>query len=143
MSAQRRDTVFSPAMPRWLPAVVVIGALGVASLAFGALFFPRTLLASSEHMNGAATGWARYAAAYSAALAASLLFLLAVGARRLLGAVLVQAAFVELLLALVGIANRRWEQIGADIVLIVAFVVCASVLLRQPVWRLTTWREES
>lgn len=54
--------------PRWVAAVVIVGALGVMSLAYAGLFSPSTLLAAGQHMNEAAKDWARYAAAYSASL---------------------------------------------------------------------------
>jgi hypothetical protein len=128
-------------LPLWLTVIVILGALGVISLAFGALFFPKTLLASGQQMNAAARVWARYAAAYSAALSISMVVLLAVRARWLLAGVLVQAAFAELLLAVVGVTDRRWDQIGADIVLAVAFIACASHLFGGPAWRPGAWRE--
>ncbi|HZT96911.1 MAG TPA: hypothetical protein VFB34_08750 [Chloroflexota bacterium] len=130
-------------LPRWLPPVVILGALGVGSLAFGALFAPQTLLASGQHMTEAARVWSRYAAAYSFTLCLTILFLLAIRARRLLAGVLVQATFAELILVIVAIANKRWEQIPADIVLAVVFVASAFVLFGQPVWHLAAWRDDS
>jgi hypothetical protein len=122
--------------------VVIVCALGVGSLAFGALFAPQTLLASGQHMTEAARVYARYAAAYSAALCLAILFLLALRTRRLLAGVLLQATLAELLLVIVAVANKRWEQIPADIILAVAFAACASALLGQPLWHLSAWREQ-
>lgn len=48
-------------LPWWLAAILVLGALGVLSLAYGALLAPKTLLGAGQHMNGAARVWARYA----------------------------------------------------------------------------------
>jgi len=132
-----------PRLPRWLPPIVILGALGVGSLAFGALFAPQTLLASGQHMTHAARVWSRYAAAYSLTLCLTLLFLLAIRARRLLAGVLVQATLAELLLAIVAVANKRWEQIPADILLAAAFVVSAYVLFGQPFWHLAAWRDDT
>jgi hypothetical protein len=118
----------------------VVGALGVASLAFGALFFPKTLLASGQHMTAAAKVWARYAAAYSIALSLTMLTFLAVGATRALAGVLAQAALAELLLAVVAAIDKRWEQVPANLVLIALFIACGSSLRGQRLWRLAAWR---
>lgn len=118
--------------PLWLYVVVVIGALGVLSLAYAALFSPATLLASGQQMTAAVRVWARYAAVYNLALGAALLVPLAIRAWRVLAGTLIQAAFAEALLGIVGIVDHRWEQIAADIVLIVAFLLCARRLHRAP-----------
>ena len=39
--------------PWWLYAGVIIGALGVVSLAYGALVSPATILATGQHVTGA------------------------------------------------------------------------------------------
>lgn len=127
--------------PWWVTAIVIIGALGVLSLAYGALVSPTTLLASGQHMNSAAHVWARYAAAYSLSLGLALLALAAIRARRILAGVLVQAALAELLLGVVGAADHRWEQVAADVILLAAFLLCASRLFGQPPWRLAAWQD--
>jgi hypothetical protein len=94
-------------------------------------------------MNAAAHAWARYAAAYNVALGVALLALLAIGARRILAGTLVQAAFAEVLLAVVAITDHRWEQIPADIILLAAFLLSASRLFGQPPWQAAAWRDAS
>lgn len=131
------------AFPWWVVFLIVLGALGVASLAIGALFAPQTLLSSGQPMTEAVRVWARYAAAYSVALSLTLLALLAVRARRILAGVLLQAAFAEFLLAIVAIVNQRWEQIPADILLAAVFVICAGRLFGQAPWHAAVWREPS
>lgn len=115
-------------IPLWAAAVVVIGALGVASLSYAALFSPATMLAHGQQMTEGARTWARYAAAYDIALAVAMVGLLIARAYRMLAGTLIQAAFAEGLLAVVGFANHRWEQIPADIILIVAFALAARKL---------------
>ena len=58
--------------PWWLYAGVIIGALGVVSLAYGALVSPATILGAGQHVTDATRVYARYAAAYDIALAAAL-----------------------------------------------------------------------
>lgn len=127
--------------PWWVTVIVIIGALGVLSLTVGALFGPQTVLAPGQHMNAAAHVWARYAAAYNVALGMALLALLAIRARRILAGTLVQAAFAEVLLAVVAIIDHRWEQIPADIILLIAFVLSATRLFGQSPWRAAAWRD--
>ena len=100
------------------------------SLAYAALFAPATMLATGQHSTAGAQVWARYAAAYNIALGAALLVPLVIGAWRVLAGTLIQAAFAETLLGVVGITDHRWEQVAADIILVAAFLVCARRLHR-------------
>lgn len=129
--------------PWWMTIILVLGALGVLSLAYGALLAPQTLLAAGQHMNGAAHVWARYAAVYALALGVTLLALIAIRSRRILAGVLVQAALAELLLGVVGIVERRWEQVAADVILVAVFFGCATWLFGQPPWQAAAWRDSS
>ena len=89
-----------------MTTLLVLGAFGVLSLAYGALISPQTLLGAGQHMNDAAHVWARYAAAYALALGLTLLAFLVARAWRMLAGVLIQAALAELLLGVVGSARR-------------------------------------
>ncbi len=117
--------------PLWLYLVVIIGALGVLSLAYSALFSPATMLTSGQQLSDSARTWAHYSAPYIIALGAALLVPLAIRAWRVLTGILVQAAFAEVMLGIVGIATHRWDQVAADVVLIVAFLLCARWLHRS------------
>lgn len=128
-------------LPWWLATLLVLGALGVLSLAYGALASPKTLLGAGQQMNGAADVWARYAAAYALALGLTLLALIAARAGRILAGVLMQAALAEVLLGVVGIADRRWGQVAADAVLVAVFLLGAFWLFGKPPWRLAAWRD--
>jgi hypothetical protein len=111
--------------PLWVSTVVIIGALGVASLTYGAMFGPQTILGHGEQMNAAARVWAHYAAAYDLPLAIALVTFLAMRAYRMLTGTLMQAVGAEALLAIAGAANHRWEQIPADVVIIAGFTLVA------------------
>jgi hypothetical protein len=111
--------------PLWVSALVIIGALGVASLTYGALFGPQTILGHGQQMNAAARVWAHYAAAYNLPLAIALVTFLAMRAYRMLTGTLIQAVGAEVLLAIAGAANHRWEQIPADVVIIAGFILVA------------------
>jgi hypothetical protein len=117
--------------PLWLYVVVIIGALGVLSLAYSALFSPATMLTSGQQLSDSARTWAHYSAPYIIALSAALLVPLAIHAWRVLTGILVQAAFAEVMLGVVGIATHRWDQVAADVVLIAAFLLCARWLHRS------------
>lgn len=114
--------------PWWLYVVVIVGALGVLSLAYSALFSPATMLTSGQQLSDSARTWAHYSAPYIIALGAALLVPLAIRAWRVLTGILVQAAFAEVMLGIVGIATHRWDQVAADVVLIAAFLLCARWL---------------
>lgn len=114
--------------PWWLYAGVIIGALGVVSLAYGALVSPATILGAGQHVTDATRVYARYAAAYDIALAAALVVPLITRSWQILTGILLQAVFAEFLLGIVGIVDHRWEQVPADILLIVIFALCARRL---------------
>ena len=114
--------------PWWLYAGVIIGALGVVSLAYGALVSPATILGAGQHVTGATRIYARYAAAYDVALAAALVVPLISRSWHVLTGILMQAVFAEFLLGIVGIVDHRWEQVPADILLIAIFALCARRL---------------
>ena len=118
--------------PLWVSAVVVVGALGVISLSYSALFDPQTMLGHGQQVTAAARVWAHYAAAYDAALAIALIAFLAARAYQVLAGVLLQAAIAETLLAMVGYTSHRPEQIAADLLLIAAFIFAAVRLSRYP-----------
>ena len=117
--------------PWWLYVVVIVGALGVLSLAYSALFSPATMLTSGQQLSDSARTWAHYSAPYIIALGAALLVPLAIRAWRVLTGILVQAAFAEVMLGIVGIATHRWDQVAADVVLIAAFLLSACWLHRS------------
>ena len=132
----------SRTLPWWMTTILILGALGVLSLAYGALVSPQTLLGAGQQMNAAAHVWARYAAAYALALGLTLLALIAARAGRVLAGILVQAALAEVLLGVVGIVDRRWEQVAADVILVAVFLLGASRLIGQPLWRAAAWQDQ-
>ena len=129
------------ALPWWLATLLVLGALGVLSLAYGALVSPKTRLGAGQQMNGAAHVWARYAGAYALALGLTLLALIAARAGRILAGMLMQAVLAEVLLGVVGIADHRWEPVAAEAVLMAVFLLGAFRLFGQPPWQLSAWRD--
>lgn len=114
--------------PWWLYAGIIVGAVGVASLAYGALIDPATILGAGQQVTSATRVYARYAAAYDLALAAALVVPLVTRSWRILAGTLLQAVFAEFLLAIVGITDHRWEQVPADIALIAIFALGARRL---------------
>ena len=94
-------------------------------------------------MNAAAHVWARYAAAYDISLAIALVGFLAARAYRMLAGSLIQGAVAEALLAVVAVADHRWEQIPADVLLITAFVIAAAKFGGYPGRRNTGLRLDS
>jgi uncharacterized protein (TIGR04206 family) len=119
----------STRQPAWVQIIVIVGTLGILSLAYGALFAPKTILLAGQQMNDAARAFARYTAAYSTALAVAIIVPYLRKDWRILGVMLIQAAFAEALSCAVGIVDKRWEQIPVNIVLLVAFALVARRIL--------------
>ncbi len=76
----------TPAIPRWITAVVLLGALLTATGAVLALVHPAMLVSLHDEINAAVHVYAGYLTARKGALAFMLLVLLGLRARRALSA---------------------------------------------------------
>ena len=122
----------SDRQPLWLYVVVIIGALGVLSLAYSALFSPATMLTSGQQLSISARTWAHYSAPTSSRSVSPCSCRWRSTPGGCSTGILVQAAFAEVMLGVVAIATHRWwDQVAADVVLIAAFLLCARWLHRS------------
>ncbi|HKT06002.1 MAG TPA: hypothetical protein VJT31_41375 [Rugosimonospora sp.] len=129
----------SPRITWPVAAVVSAGAAIVLAGGLLAWLHPEQLLPAGA---SAGTGVHLYAARMAARaipLGAALLALLALRARRLLGALLVLVAAIELGDTVSALASRDWAELSG-LAVAAAFLWAASRLLGAPLWSVRAWR---
>jgi hypothetical protein len=124
----------SPRTPWWLATVVIIGATLMAAGGIIALAKPAMLLSPGEAVNSATRVYAGYLVSRNLALAAMLLFNLAIRARAVLSSLMVLTAFIQLLDAGMDILEGRWTLVPGVLIYAVVFFVGAARLDR-PFWK--------
>ena len=131
------------ALPKWLPLIVVPGALLLAAGAIVALVNPAMLASPGIAINGAVHVYAGYLVARNLALALLLLVTLSMGARRSLSTLMVLTALIQLLDAGMDMAERRWPLIPGVLIFAALFLFGAARITGAPVWRRAAWRDAS
>jgi hypothetical protein len=125
----------------WWPRVVVL--LGVLLAAIGAiiaLVHPAMLVSPHDEINGAVHIYAGYLAARSIALAVMLLALLIIGARRALGNLVAIVGLIQLLDAVMDVAEGRWPAAAGVLVFGVVFLIAAAQISGAPFWKVVAWK---
>ncbi len=131
------------ALPKWLPLIVVPGALLLAAGAIVALVNPAMLASPGIAINGAVHVYAGYLVARNLALALLLLVTLGMRARRSLSTLMVLTALIQLLDAGMDIVERRWPLIPGVLIFAALFLFGAARITGAPVWRRAAWRDAS
>ncbi len=131
------------ALPKWLPLIVVPGALLLAAGAIVALVNPAMLASPGIAINGAVHVYAGYLVARNLALALLLLVTLSMGARRSLSTLMVLTALIQLLDAGMDMVERRWPLIPGVLIFAALFLFGAARITGAPVWRRAAWRDAS
>jgi hypothetical protein len=123
----------------WLRAVVVPGALLMATGAVLALIHPAMLVSPNDEINGAVHIYAGYFASRNMALAIMLIALLSLSAKRALSNLMVLVALIQLLDACIDCAEARWPIVPGVIVLGLIFLFGASRPSNNPLWKSEFW----
>jgi hypothetical protein len=130
------------ALPVWLLASVILGAILIAAGGLIALIDPGMLVSPDAEINHAVRVYAGYLASRNLALAIMLLVMLGLRARRALGSLMVLTAFVQLLDAAMDCVEGRWPLVPGVAVFAIVFFLGASRLFGQPFWKFAAWRDE-
>jgi hypothetical protein len=128
-------------LPKWLPLIVVPGALLFAAGAIIALVNPAMLASPGTEINGAVHVYAGYLVARNLALALLLLVTLSMGARRSLSTLMVLTAVIQVLDAAMDITEGRWPLIPGVLVFAALFLFGAARISGSPIWRAAAWRD--
>lgn len=135
---QRLDS--RPSLPLWLGAVIVLGAVLMATGAILAFFRPQMLVSPQDEINGAVRIYAGYLTARNLTIALMLLAALALRARNMLNSLVLLTAFVQAFDAIVDVAEGRWVIVPGVAVLAVLFFFAAARLSGHPFWKVQAWR---
>jgi hypothetical protein len=131
----------APAIPWWITAVVLLGALLTATGAILALVHPAMLVSPHDEINAAVHVYAGYLAARNGALAIMLLALLGLRARRALGNLMVLIALIQILDACIDCFEGRWIIVPGVLVFGLVFLIAAARLSGYPFWRSQAWTQ--
>ncbi len=131
----------TPAIPWWITAVVLLGALLTATGAILALLHPAMLVSPHDEINAAVRVYAGYLTARNGALAFMLLVLLGLRARRALGNLMVLIALIQILDACIDCFEGRWMIVPGVLVFGLVFLIAAACLSGYPFWRSQAWME--
>lgn len=134
------DAAKSP-FPRWLPLIVVPGALLLAAGAIIALVNPAMLASPGIEINGAVHVYAGYLVARNLALALLLLVTLSMGARRPLSTLMVLTAAIQILDAVMDAVEGRWPLIPGVLVIGALFLFGAARITGSAIWKANAWRD--
>lgn len=137
------DAPAQPTLPKWLPLIVVPGALLLAAGAIIALVNPAMLASPGIDINGAVHVYAGYLVARNLALALLLLVALCMGARRSLSTLMVLTALIQFFDAGMDIVESRWPLIPGVVVFAALFLLGAARITGSPAWRAAAWRDAS
>src|SRR5215831_558947 len=127
-------------LPVWVRVVVLLGALLLLVGAVLSKVNP-TLLTNNSPMTDAARVYADYTFARDLAIAALLLFLLLLRARRILAGLMVLVALIQLLDILNDLARGALILIPGLLLFAVVFLIGARQVFGRPLWQGATWRD--
>lgn len=127
-------------IPLWISIVVIPGAILTATGAVISKVDP-TLLTNGSPMTEAARVYADYTFARNLSLAVMLLLMLALRSRRMLAGFMVLIALIQFFDVINDLTRGDFLLVPGLLVFAIVFLVGASQLFGQPVWRADTWRE--
>ena len=125
-------------IPLWVKAVVVLCVVLTASGAVIAFVQPGMLVEPHAEITAAVRSYAGYVTSRNAVLAAMLLVLLMMRARRALGNLLAIVGLIQVLDCVVDCIEARWTIAPGVLVLGILFLVSAGRLC-GPLWRRDAW----
>jgi hypothetical protein len=126
--------------PRWVTAVVLLGAVLMAVGAVIALVHPAMLVLPGDEINGAARIYAGYLVSRNLTIATFLLLALVLRARGMLNTLVLLVAWIQILDASVDGWEGRWMIVPGILVLAGMFLAAAVRLSGYPFWKAEAWR---
>ena len=127
------------ALPWWLQAIVLLGALLMVAGALIALLNPAMLVSPGDEINAAVHIYAGYLFSRNAALAVLLVTSLLFRSKATLNTLILLTAFIQLLDAGVDCMEGRWAIAPAVLIFGLLFLVASRRLSGHPFWRKEGW----
>jgi hypothetical protein len=127
------------AIPWWLQAIVLLGALLMAAGALIALLNPAMLVSPHDEINAAVHIYAGYLFSRNAALAILLVTSMLFRSKGTLNTLILLTAFIQLLDAAVDCMEGRWVIVPGVVVFGLLFLLASARLSGHPFWRKQAW----
>lgn len=127
----------------WVTAIVIFGAALMAAGGAIALIHPAMLVSPTAEINGATHVYAGYLVSRNLALAAMLLAMLGMRARKILGGLMVLTAIIQFLDAGMDLLEGRWAIVPGVLVFGTLFLFGAARLSGGAFWKAGAWRSAS
>ncbi len=143
LSAKTALTGGAAAIPPWIRVAVILGALLLSAGSVIALVRPEMLVAPLAGIDGAARVYAGYFAVRNLALALVLAALLALRARRPLGAMMALTGVTQLLDAGMDCFEGRWMIVPGVMVFGIVFLMAAARLCGAALWKRAAWSDQA
>jgi hypothetical protein len=141
VEVDRRAIAVDSAIGWWPKTIAFLGALLLGAGSAIALFHPVMLVSPHDDINGAVHIYAGYLASRNLALAIMLLAAVGLGAKRILGKLLLLVALVQLLDAIFDVVEGRWPIVPGVAVLAVLFFSASASLSDYPFWKIQSWKQ--
>jgi len=129
------------AIPWWLQAIVLLGALLMATGALIALLNPAMLVSPQDEINAAVHIYAGYLFSRNAALAILLVASMLFRSKGTLNILILLTAFIQLLDAAVDCMEGRWVIVPGVVVFGLLFLLASARLSGHPFWRKEAWSQ--
>lgn len=129
-------------IPWWVSAIVVLGAVLLIVGAIISKVAP-TMLTSDSPMTEAARVYADYLFARNLPLAALLLLLLVIKARKMLAGFMVLVALIQVVDVTNDLARGAFLLVPGLLVFAIVFFLGAWKLFGQAIWHVAAWRDQS
>lgn len=129
-----------PLIPVWVYIVVIL-SVGLTVVGALASKFNPSLLASGHAIPAPMRIYTDYMFSRSFALAAIILFLFLIRARRMLAGFMMMLALIQFIDVIDDASRGDFMLASGILVLAILFLIAAWRLFGQPLWRITNWRD--
>jgi hypothetical protein len=131
------------AIPFWIQAVVIVGAMLFTMGSSLAMLNPGMMLAHGEPITPGVLVYARYLVSRNLAVALFLIIPLLLRARKQLSLVILLAGCVQLFDAVLDVQEGRWILVPGISILALLFLFTAARLSGFPFWKAGAWKTSS
>lgn len=138
----QQDVQPQRSLPLWVIAIVLAGALLMATGGLIALFKPAMLVSAGDAISGAVKIYAGYLVSRNLAMAAMLLAALGLRDRRALSVLMVLVALIQVFDTVMDVVEGRWPLVPGVLVFAIVFLAGAARIAQRPYWRSLAGRDD-
>jgi hypothetical protein len=126
-------------IPLWVRVFVVVGGLLMVIGGIVALARPSMLISPTDQITGGVHIYAGYFAARNIAVGLFLPLLLALGAHRALGSLMMLVGVIQMLDVIMDCIEGRWAIVPGVLALGILYLIGAARVSGAPFWRRDSW----